>query len=66
MNNRQPLSNTQCSSQRPRVFVSYYHKDDQGYRDHFEQLFSNIHDIMASESVEIGNIDDINLSEQES
>ena len=47
---------------RHRVFVSYYHDEDQADRDHFESLFSDIHDIMVSESVEIGDIDDTNLS----
>ena len=47
---------------RHRVFVSYYHTEDQDYRDLFEGLFSDIHDIMVSESVEIGDIDDTRLS----
>ena len=47
---------------RHRVFVSYYHAEDQMYRDHFEELFSDIYDIMVSESVEIGDIDDEDLS----
>ena len=47
---------------RHRVFVSYYHTEDQDYRDLFERLFSDIHDIMVSESVEIGDIDDTRLS----
>ena len=47
---------------RHRVFVSYYHNENQYYRDAFERLFSDIHDIMVSESVEIGNIDDTRLS----
>ncbi|MDE0425156.1 hypothetical protein F4Y59_08715 [Candidatus Poribacteria bacterium] len=42
---------------RHRVFVSYYHAEDQDYRERFELLFSDIHDIMVSESVEIGDID---------
>ena len=42
---------------RHRVFVSYYHTEDQDYRERFELLFSDIHDIMVSESVEIGDID---------
>ena len=42
---------------RHRVFVSYYHTEDQGYRERFEGLFSDVHDIMVSESVEIGDID---------
>lgn len=42
---------------RHRVFVSYYHVEDQNYRERFEILFADIHDIMVSESVEIGDID---------
>ena len=42
---------------RHRVFVSYYHAEDQSYRERFEGLFSDIHDIYVSESVEIGDID---------
>lgn len=42
---------------RHRVFVNYYHKEDQGYRNRFETLFADIHDIMVSESVEIGDIE---------
>lgn len=42
---------------RHRVFVSYYHNEDQDYRELFEGLFSEIYDIMVSESVEIGDID---------
>ena len=45
------------TNDRHRVFVSYYHRDDQDYRERFELLFSDIHDIMVSESVEIGDID---------
>ena len=44
-------------SDRHRVFVSYYHAEDQDYRELFESLFADIHDIMVSESVEIGDID---------
>ena len=42
---------------RHNVFVSYYHEDDQQYREHFETLFSKYYDIMESKSVEIGDID---------
>ena len=42
---------------RHNVFVSYYHAEDQYYRERFEGLFSDIHDIMVSKSVEIGDID---------
>ena len=44
-------------SYRHKVFVSYYHSEDQAYRELFEGLFSEIHNIMVSESVEIGDID---------
>jgi len=38
-----------------KVFVSYHHKPDQGYRDRFEELFARV--IMISKSVQIGDID---------
>lgn len=57
MNNRNPFRPAARTSHRHRVFVSYYHYEDQRYRDHFERLFSDIHDILVSESVEIGDID---------
>ena len=44
-------------TKRHKVFVSYHHDNDQGYRDLFEELFSDIHDIMESQSVQIGDID---------
>ena len=44
-------------SNRHKVFVSYHHDNDQEYRDLFENLFSDIHDIMVSQSVQIGDID---------
>lgn len=44
-------------SYRHKVFVSYYHAEDQQYRELFEGLFSEIYNIMVSESVEIGDID---------
>ena len=44
-------------SDRHRVFVSYYHRDDQAYRDHFENRFSDFYDIYVSESVKMGDID---------
>ncbi len=42
---------------RHKVFVSYHHDNDQKYRDLFEGLFSDIHDIIVSKSVQIGDID---------
>ncbi len=44
------------STQRHKVFVSYHHANDQYYRNQFENLFSNTHDIMVSKSVQIGDI----------
>ena len=49
-------------SDRHRVFVSYYHDDDQYYKELFERLFSDIYDIYVSESVKMGDIDDTQLS----
>lgn len=47
----------QLQSFRHKVFVSYHHANDQAYRDAFERLFSNVHDIMVCRSVQIGDID---------
>ncbi|EPL6453487.1 TIR domain-containing protein [Providencia rettgeri] len=44
-------------TQRHKVFVSYHHANDQNYRNKFEELFTNIYDIMVSKSVQIGDID---------
>lgn len=44
-------------TQRHKVFVSYHHANDQVYRDNFEQLFANHHDVIVSKSVQIGDID---------
>ncbi|MCK8479067.1 TIR domain-containing protein [Psychroserpens algicola] len=41
---------------RHKVFVSYHHSNDQLYRDQFERLFGNIHDIIVTRSVQIGDI----------
>ncbi|MCY4414712.1 MAG: TIR domain-containing protein [Chloroflexi bacterium] len=43
---------------RHKVFVSYHHQNDQGYRNRFERLFSDVYDIMDSRSVRIGSIPD--------
>jgi hypothetical protein len=40
-----------------KVFVSYYHKDDQSYRKVFDNLFD---DLITSKSVELGDIDPSN------
>jgi hypothetical protein len=42
------------------VFISYYHKDDQVYRDEFEDLFGHL---FANKSVEEGDIDSDNSDE---
>lgn len=39
---------------RHKVFISYYHKDDQYYRNRFEELFGHL---FINKSVELGDID---------
>ena len=39
-----------------KVFVSYHHANDQGYRNQFESLFVETHDLFISKSVQIGEI----------
>ncbi len=46
------------TSSRHKVFVSYHHANDQAYRNQFETLFSNVYDIMVSQSVQIGDINE--------
>ncbi len=41
---------------RHKVFVSYYHHEDQQYRNYFEKLFATHFDVMVSKSVDIGDI----------
>lgn len=41
---------------RHKVFVSYHHANDQFYRDQFERIFVNVHSIMVTKSVQIGDI----------
>ena len=42
---------------RHKVFVSYYHAEDQYYKTWFEMLFTGYFDIMVSKSVDMGDID---------
>ncbi|MCL4340616.1 MAG: TIR domain-containing protein [Candidatus Thermoplasmatota archaeon] len=42
---------------RHKVFVSYYHDEDQQYKDKFRYLFEDLYDVTVSRSVEIGDID---------
>lgn len=50
--------NNPFAQTRHKVFVSYHHSNgDQPYRNHFENRFANIHDMMVSKSVQIGDID---------
>ncbi|MDE0426115.1 MAG: TIR domain-containing protein [Candidatus Poribacteria bacterium] len=44
-------------SHRHKVFVSYHHENDQKYKDLFEELFSEVHHIMESRSVQDDDID---------
>lgn len=44
-------------TKRHKTFVSYHHANDQCYRNCFEELFTERHDIFVSQSVQIGDID---------
>ena len=46
--------------ERRKTFVSYYHKDDQPYRERFETMFG---DLLVSKSVEDGDIDSDNSAD---
>jgi len=48
------------NSTKHKTFVSYYHKDDQQYREKFERLFR---DLVVSKSVDNGDIDSENSDE---
>ena len=48
---------------RHKVFVSYHHANDQEYKNYFEDLFANLHRIVVSRSVQIGDIDPNNKVE---
>lgn len=43
-------------SSRHNVFVSYHHRNDEGYKNEFERLFSNVYDIMETKAVSDGDI----------
>ncbi|MCG2740372.1 MAG: TIR domain-containing protein [Syntrophaceae bacterium] len=45
---------------RRKVFISYYHNDDQDYRERFENLFG---DLVVSKSVEAGDLDSDNSAD---
>ena len=45
-----------------KVFVSYCHIKDQGFRERFEDLFSAVYGIVVSESVKMGDFDDTKFS----
>ena len=44
-------------AQRHKVFVSYYHKEDQEYEELFDSLFALRSSIIVSKSVDMGDID---------
>lgn len=44
------------NTKRHKVFVSYHHANDQYYREEFEKLFVYNHDIMLTNSVQMGDI----------
>lgn len=47
---------------RHRVFLSYYHDENQCYKELFESRFSDLYDIYVSESIGMNEIDDTKLS----
>ena len=54
------MSNYYYNSSKHKVFISYYHYDDQYYRNEFERLFSHL---FINKSVEDGDIDSDNSDE---
>ncbi len=42
---------------RHKVFVSYHHANDQGYKEKFDRMFGEKFDILVNESVQDGDID---------
>ena len=44
-----------------KVFISY-HTEDQYFREHFEDLFSDLYDIVVSGSIKMGDFDDTKIS----
>ncbi|MCL1078612.1 hypothetical protein D5R81_11925 [Parashewanella spongiae] len=44
-------------SNRHNVFISYHHKNDEGYKTEFERLFSGVYDILETKAVSDGDID---------
>lgn len=44
-------------SNRHNVFISYHHRNDEGYKIEFERLFSGAYDILETKAVSDGDID---------
>lgn len=42
---------------RHNVFISYHHRNDEGYKLKFERLFSRIYDVLETKAVSDGDID---------
>ena len=40
-----------------KVFISFHHENDEGYRDAFERIFDTYYEIIIAKSVKIGEID---------
>lgn len=45
-------------TQRHKVFISYHHDNDQKYKEQFESLFEDRHEIIVSRAVGMGDIDE--------
>ena len=43
-------------TQRHNVFISYHHKNDEGYKNEFERLFHSAYDILETKAVSDGDI----------
>ncbi len=39
-----------------KVFISYHHSEDESYRNRFEKLFADKHEVFISKAVQIGDI----------
>lgn len=57
MNSTSNMSYYNSDNEKHRVFISYYHEDDQTYREKFEDLFGHL---FINTSVEDGDIDSDN------
>ena len=48
----------ECMTPRHKVFISYHHDNDQAYKEQFEKLFEDRHEIIVSRAVGMGDINE--------